>query len=90
MENLLHERAYNLDHFVSSDKEKTNDSNQSVLEAADQLKKKSNHMKLKEFKANENLIKQQIEDLVNQYASPEQGRSPSFGLSRGEHLPEET
>lgn len=93
MENLLRERAYDLDHFAEQT-EKPPVIKMSVQEVSDQVQKEARviikqKQDTKKLETNqEQKIRFEIDRLVEKYANPKDGRAESIGMVFGELEPE--
>jgi|LakMenE01Jun11ns_1017448.scaffolds.fasta_scaffold9747254_2 hypothetical protein len=83
MENLLHERAYDLDFFVQKKIEK-NPLNQSVPELTEKFMNKTRQIERVSEEVTEEVIRREIDWLLEDYANEFDGRSETIGFARSE------
>jgi len=86
VENLLHERAYSLDHFeYDEQKKQSSKSKLTEKEATESILKHVNDLKKKQLEStDENRIKKEIDQLVSKYTRLNEGKGESHGSTQGE------
>lgn len=83
MENLLHERAYDLDYFASKKIEKK-PMDQSVPEITEKFMKQSRQIERVSDEVTEEVIRREIDWLLEDYANEFDGRAETIGFARSE------
>ena len=83
MENLLHERAYDLDYFATKKIDKKL-LNQSVPEVTEKFLRQSRQIARVSEEVTEDVIKREIDQLLDEYANEFDGRSETIGIARSE------